>query len=140
MLEGVLRHQLGQREAASGWRVDSAGTGNWHQGEPPDPRAVACLAARGIDIADLRARTVLPEDFCRFDLMLCADRSNLRELQRRRPAEGLAELALALDWAGVVRGGEIPDPYFGGCEGFEHVADLAGQVATALLDRLAGRA
>lgn len=140
MLEGVLRQRMSAHPQSPAWLIDSAGTGGWHAGQAPDPRAIACLAARGIDISGLRARVVEAGDFHAFDLLLCADRDNLAELRRRRPAEATAELALALEWAGVAGGSEVPDPYYGGLRDFERVADLAESVAGAMLERLLGRA
>lgn len=140
ILEGVLRHRVATHPPASSWLIDSAGTGGWHAGQAPDPRAIACLAARGIDISGLRAREVRERDFHEFDLLLCADRDNLRELRRRRPVGAVAELALALEWAGVAGRSEVPDPYYGDRHDFETVADLATLFADAMLARLLGRA
>ncbi|HEX5756222.1 MAG TPA: low molecular weight protein-tyrosine-phosphatase [Arenimonas sp.] len=140
MLEGVFRQRLAAHPHAAEWSIDSAGTGGWHAGRAPDPRAIACLAARGIDISGLRARVVTERDFHAFDLLLCADRDNLAELRRRRPADATAELALALEWAGITARSEVPDPYYGDRRDFETVADLAGSLADAMLARLLGRA
>ncbi len=118
-------------------RFDSAGTGNWHVGRPPDPRAVAVAARHGVDIARLRARQVRPEDFQRFDLLLCADRDNLGALARLRPRDAVAEVGLLLDWAGVEAGGEVPDPYYGDDEEFLAVFDLLSRAARALIERIA---
>lgn len=127
------------RAAAAGCDLllDSAGTGDWHIGQPPDRRAIAVAAAHGIDISGLRARRVLAEDFRRFDLLLCADRANLAQVQRLRPAGAAAEAALLLDWAGLAREGEVPDPYQGDLAEFEALYRLLETAAQALLQRLA---
>ena len=121
MAQGVLE----ARAAAAGLAVavDSAGVGGWHQGEGPDPRAAAAAARRGYAIADQRARQVRGGDFDAFDVILGMDESNLAALERARPEAARARLALLLDHApGAER--EIPDPYYGGADGFDRVLDL----------------
>lgn len=137
LAEGIVR----ARAAAAGRDLvlDSAGTGDWHVGQPPDRRAIAVAAAHGIDISGLRARRVVAEDFLRFDLLLCADRANLAQVQRLRPAGARAEAALLLDWTGLAREGEVPDPYGGDLAEFESVYRLLDNAAQALLQRLAAR-
>lgn len=140
LAEGVLRRRL---EAAGLGHVelDSAGTGDWHVGQPPDPRTVAVARARGIDISGLRARQVHMDDFHEFDLILCADRSNLAALRRLAPAGARAEVALLRDWAGAGQDGlEVPDPYTGGEEDFEAVHAMLDAAADAIVARLHGRA
>ncbi|MEM9764469.1 MAG: low molecular weight protein-tyrosine-phosphatase [Pseudomonadota bacterium] len=118
------------RAEAAGHRltVDSAGTSDWHLGDPPDPRAIAAAAARGIDIARQRARQVRPEDFLDFDLILAMDNRNLAKLEGLRPASATARLRLAHP-----DGIEVPDPYSGGAEGFETVLDMLDAVAESVL-------
>ncbi|MES2818438.1 MAG: low molecular weight protein-tyrosine-phosphatase [Pseudomonadota bacterium] len=136
--EGVLRHKLQQAGLAERITVDSAGTGDWHVGKGPDARTALAARRRGYDLAPLRARQVGVTDFAAFDLILAMDRANLEHLQALRPANAGAELdlllrryALALD--------EVPDPYYGGEDGFEQVLDLLEQAADALLLELKGR-
>ena len=93
--------------------IDSAGTGDWHIGYPPDPRAAAVAARNGIDIAHLRARQVTPGDFRRFDHIVALDSNNLRDLERMRPADGKAELSLLLDHVAGREGQAVADPYHG---------------------------
>ena len=93
--------------------VDSAGTGDWHIGHPPDPRAAAVASRNGIDISDLKARLVTPEDFRRFDHIVALDSNNLRDLERLRPADGKARLSLLLDHVEGRRGQAVADPYYG---------------------------
>ena len=93
--------------------VDSAGTGDWHIGYPPDPRAAAVAARNGIDISHLKARLVTPDDFRRFDHIVSLDSNNLRDLERLRPADGKARLSLLLDHVEGRRGQAVADPYYG---------------------------
>lgn len=99
--------------------VDSAGTGDWHIGYPPDPRAAAVAERNGIDISHLRARLVTPDDFRRFDHIVALDANNLRDLDRMRPADGTARLSLLLDHAEGRRGQAVADPYHGDASHFD---------------------
>jgi protein-tyrosine phosphatase len=113
--------------------LDSAGTGDWHVGRPPDVRAQAEARRRGIDISGLRARQLSPGDFTRFDLILAADESNLRDARAIRPAGATAELRLMLDLL-PGRGGEgVADPYYGEDGGFATTWDDVDAVAAALV-------
>lgn len=116
--------------------LDSAGTGGWHVGAPPDPRMQAAAAARGYDLSALRARQVRREDFHDFDLILAMDEDNLAALQRAAPRSGGAELSLMLDHGSGPKGAEVPDPYYGGESGFDHVLDLLEDAAEGLARRL----
>ena len=93
--------------------IDSAGTGDWHVGYPPDPRAAAVAARNGIDIAHLRARQVTPDDFRRFGHIVALDANNLSDLERLRPADGKAQLSLLLDHVEGREGEAVADPYYG---------------------------
>lgn len=134
--EGVLRARIAASTLAGRVELDSAGTGDWHVGEPPDRRAIANAAEHGIDIAGLRARQLASVDFQRFDWLLCADRANLRDVRARAPAAANARTALLLEWAGVEAQGEIPDPYTGGPAQFEHVFQLLDRAADGVIARL----
>lgn len=137
--EGVLRN-IAEREFPDlRIEVDSAGIANYHVGEPPDRRTVAAARRRGYDIAGLRARQVEPDDFHRFDYILAMDHGNLSELRSRRMAGARAQLALYMSFAPEFEQGrndEVPDPYYGGVEGFERVLDLCEAGARGLLTRL----
>ena len=113
------------------WHIDSAGTGAWHVGNPPDNRMVTAAAARGLDLSPLRARQAQPDDFLRFDHIFAMDERNLADLEDVRPANASATLNLFL-----ARGG-VPDPYYGGDDGFEHVLDLITDRLETLFDQLA---
>ena len=93
--------------------TDSAGTGGWHAGEPPDRRAIAAAARNGVDISGMRARQVTREDFVRFDEIVALDEGNLAHLQRMAPTEGLAGLSLLLDHVPERKGEAVADPYYG---------------------------
>ncbi len=131
-VEGVAR-QLAEREAAHlQLSFDSAGTAGYHIGATPDPRSRHAAAARGYDISRLRARQLQPGDFRRFDLLLAMDEDNLRDMRAMAPP-GLQDRAqLFLSYAPAVGLRAVPDPYYGGPEGFETVLDLAEHGSRAL--------
>ncbi|WP_164962733.1 low molecular weight protein-tyrosine-phosphatase [Rubrivivax sp. JA1026] len=135
--EGVLRAKLDAAGLAKRLRVDSAGTHGYHAGEAPDPRAVRHAAARGYDLARLRARKVEREDFSRFDWILAMDEDNLARLRQIAPDDARADLGLlmehALQHAGVR---EVPDPYYGSAAGFERVLDLVEDACDGIVARL----
>lgn len=135
MAEGALRQRLADASHAGRVVLDSAGTGGWHAGQPPDQRAIACARSHGVDIADLRARQLRREDFEWFDWLLCADGSNVKDVRRMAPAGSQGRVALYLDWAGL-GAGEIPDPYTGGPAEFEQVWQLVDAAAQATVARL----
>lgn len=112
------------------WQIDSAGTGGWHVGDPPDSRMAAAASARGIDLSPLRSRQAVAADFTRFDHVYAMDRSNLANLTEIRPGNAPASLDLFLG------GAEVPDPYYGGPDGFEHVLDLIAARMETLFDQL----
>lgn len=128
--EGVLRQMA--REAGLAITVDSAGTQDYHVGEAPDRRACAHAAKRGYDLNSLRARQVQAEDFERFDLVLAMDRGHLAILLRRCPAQYRHKVQMFMDYAGR-EGEEVPDPYYGGAEGFERVLDRVEAACRGLL-------
>ncbi len=136
---GVVRHHLQQRYAHWPVTLDSAGTHGYHIGDPPDQRSVQAAARRGIVLDDLRARQVAVEDFHNFDLVLAMDEQNLQALQQIRPDNARAQLRLFLELAPGLDVREVPDPYYGGANGFEHVLDLIEQATEGLLDEIAGR-
>ncbi|NZA27011.1 low molecular weight phosphotyrosine protein phosphatase [Luteimonas sp. SJ-92] len=138
MAEGALRRRL-ERAGLAHVRVDSAGTGDWHVGEPPDRRAIATAARHGVDISGLRARQLQAADYRRFDWLLCADLQNLRDVQARQPPDAGARIDLYTRWSGdAMAGGDgaIPDPYTGGEEHFEHVWSVVDAAAAAAVRRL----
>ena len=136
MAEGVLRARIEASSLAGQVILDSAGTGAWHVGEPPDPRAIATAARHGIDIAGLRARQLVREDFARHDWLLCADGSNLRDVRALALREVHSRCALLLEWAGGAAGAEVPDPYTGGTAEFETVWAMLDRAAQSFVVRL----
>lgn len=137
MAEGVVRVQAERAGLSSILEVDSAGTHAYHEGEPPDQRARKVAAIRGYDLSGLRARRVKDQDFSRFDRILAMDRQNLEFLRRSCPKENLSRLGLFLDFADGLAPDEVPDPYYGGIEGFEKVLDLCEQGARSLIESIA---
>ncbi|WP_406672006.1 low molecular weight protein-tyrosine-phosphatase [Natronospira sp.] len=135
--EGIFRHLLEQRGIEAG-RVefDSAGTHGYHVGKGPDPRAAEAAMRRGISLAGIRARQLEPADFQQFDLILCADESNLHNVGEMRPAGARAEVRLLLEYASESPHREVPDPYYGGERGFEQVLDLVEEACEGLLEEL----
>jgi protein-tyrosine phosphatase len=131
--EGVLRHLAAREAPGLPLEIDSAGTAGYHIGAAPDARSQRAAMGRGIDISGLRARQVAPEDFSRFDLILAMDRDNLRDLQAMKPKNSRARLGLFLEYASGSSALEVPDPYYGGAEGFERVLDLTTAASRGLL-------
>jgi protein-tyrosine phosphatase len=131
--EAVLRTKLAAAGLAHRVQVDSAGTGSWHTGQPPDERSQRHAARRGYDLSGLRARCVEEEDFHRFELILAMDENNLADLRRLAPQGGhRAEVRL---FAGT----EVPDPYTGGPAGFERVLDMVEAASERWIQDLSRR-
>ena len=133
--EGMLRHLL-QKEGLSHIRVDSAGTHGWHSGEHPDYRAVAAAKERGYDISDLRSRALKPEDFEEFELMIAMDEGHYAALERLKPAHARVEIKFHSDFATNPVWKDVPDPYYGGAQGFENVLDILEDACAGLLTSL----
>jgi protein-tyrosine phosphatase len=113
--------------------IDSAGTAAYHVGAPPDSRTRQAALRRGYDMSALRARVVEPQDFGRFDLILAMDRQNFDTLRQRAPAAVHGRIRLFLEFAPESDTTEVPDPYYGGPNGFEEVLDLVEAAARGLL-------
>jgi len=139
MAEGVFRYRLAQRAVDMTIAIDSAATHGYHVGSPPDPRAQAAAARRGIDISSQVSRHVQPDDFDRFDVILAMDMENLEYLLSAADPEHRDKIRLLLDYSAARRGGEVPDPYYGGPTGFERVLDLIEDAVDGLLDEVAER-
>lgn len=134
--EGVTGKLLINNRLESFIKVDSAGTHGYHIGEPPDPRSREAALKRGIDLSGLRARKVVPEDFERFDLLLAMDHDNLALLKRSARPEHHAKLGLFMSYASRFDTDDVPDPYYGGEQGFELVLDMAEDAARGLIEAL----
>ena len=128
-----------QRAAEAGLAAlaDSAGTGNWHVGEPPDPRAIAEARRHGLDITAYRGRQVSAADFDRFTHILALDAQNLADLTRLAPAGASARLSLLLDYVPGMAGQPVADPYWGTAEDFMRTWDEVDRAARALVASLA---
>jgi len=138
--EAILRSCVDEAGLTGRIEVDSAGTSDEHAGSPPDRRAQAEAARRGLDLSDLRARRVTPDDWDRFDLLLVADpvveRRLLRQAPRGAPIEKVEHITafVAADHPGGVPD-EVPDPYYGGSDGFRDVYDILESACAGILDR-----
>ena len=140
--EGVMRHMLREAGLEDRVQVDSAGTGGWHVGAPPDERATAAAQARGIALEGA-ARRFEVEDFDDYDLILAMDRENLRDLRRLAPDdEARAKVRMLREFDPASRGDaaagdlDVPDPYYGGARGFDDVIDLVQAACRGLLEQI----
>lgn len=133
MAEGVFRQVVADAGLSDRFRIDSAGTGSWHVGRPPDIRAQQALAVRGIDISPQRARQFTRDDFKAFDLILAMDRSNYNRLHALAPDVYEPNIRLFMKYAPEMGACEIPDPFFGGPEGFDYVLNLIEVASRGLL-------
>ena len=137
--EAVFRERVIAAGLEAHIRIDSAGTGDWHIGRAPDPRTREAAARRGYQMDTLRARQVSPQDFYEFDVVLAMDNTNLADLQAMQPADVNATLGRFLDYSTAASVKEVPDPYYGGEDGFDRVLDLIEGGADGLLDALRER-
>jgi protein-tyrosine phosphatase len=134
--EGVFRALVAREGLADRIHVDSAGTHGYHSGEPPDPRTQEAARRRGIDLSGQRARRTRPSDFTGFDYVLAMDDTNLYSIGRTpEPPDGAA-VGLFLKFAPGQDEREVPDPYYGGADGFDRVLDLVEAAAAGLLAHL----
>jgi len=138
LAEGALRAEAAR--LGLDLMVDSAGTGDWHAGEPPDDRAIAVARRNGVDISGLRARQVRTADFRRFRHVIALDHDNLANLRKLSPPDATAELSLLLDHVEGREGQAVTDPWFGDAAGFEVTWAEVTAAARVLADRLRGDA
>ena len=134
--EGVLRKRLQELAPELDVLVASAGTHAYHNGEPPDPRARRAAERRGVDLRQQRARRVDVQDFAQFELVLAMDPTNLADLIALSPPEFHGRIRLFLEFAPQLGRGDVPDPYYGGANGFEYVLDLVEEAADGLIEHL----
>lgn len=134
--EAVFRELVRTEGRGLSVRTDSAGTHDYHLGDPPDPRSQAAARRRGVEMGDLRARQLTAQDFDEFDYVLVMDERNLEDAREIAPDRFRARLALFLEFAPELGRREVPDPYYGGASGFEDVLDLAESAARGLLEEL----
>ncbi len=133
--EGVLRKQVFERELENLFEIDSAGTGDWHLGHPPDKRAIAAAQARGIDLTPLRARQITVNDLLYYDTIIAMDNQNFSRLKSMAPVDHQHKIRLLLQYGNSAQQ-EVPDPYYGGEHGFDLVLDLIETSCRELLDHL----
>ena len=131
--EAMLRKKVHDAGLDDRIEVDSAGTADYHVDSPPDRRAVAHGERRGLAMERLRGRQVARDDFDRFDFILAMDEDNLANLRRIRPPGSRAKVALLLSYAPAAGAREVPDPYYGGADGFESVLDLVELAADGFI-------
>ncbi|MFZ0790646.1 MAG: low molecular weight protein-tyrosine-phosphatase [Chromatiaceae bacterium] len=136
---GVFRYLVAEAGLEARIEIDSAGTHGYHVGEPPDERARETALARGVDIGDLRARRAEPEDFLYYDYILAMDQDNYHALSRICPRGMERKLLLLMDYAPDLRRREVPDPYYGGQQGFDQVFDMVEAAARGLLEDITRR-
>lgn len=136
LAEGIMKEKLQSR----GWsfQIDSAGTGAWHEGEPPDKRSIEVAARNGIDISGQRARPVIVDDFDHFDYIFAMDRSVHSTLLERAASEHHHKIHLMLEFAGLGQA-DVPDPWYGNREDFEQVYSLLDEACTKSAALLMGQ-
>ena len=134
--EGVFRKMLLERAPELDVLVASAGTHAYHVGQPPDPRARRAAERRGIDLSAQRARRIREDDFEHFELVLAMDEQNREALLEVCPPEFRDRVRLLLEFAPHLGRTDVPDPYYGGSNGFEHVLDLVEEAALGVLEHL----
>jgi len=131
---------LETRELSDAVEVDSCGTGDWHVGSAPDARAIAEAAERGYDLSHLRARQLQATDFGYYHYVLAMDNDNLQVLQAMCPGQYMSRVGLLLDYAAALHVKEVPDPYYGGADGFSQVLDMVEAACEGLLQAIETRA
>jgi protein-tyrosine phosphatase len=136
MAEGVFRRVAEEEGVLHLFEIDSAGLGDWHVGQAPDTRAQEAALNRGMDISGQSARQVARADYDRFDLLLAMDGSNYEELSQLAPKSARHKIRRFLDFAPHVGTKDVPDPFYGGKEGFDHALDLIEDAARGLLAEL----
>lgn len=134
--EAVFRHKVESARLSGKFIIDSAGTHDYHIGGSPDERASRAARSRGYNMESLRARQVEREDFLRFDYILAMDRQNLAILQRIAGPELQAKARLLMEFSRDYEEQEVPDPYYGGKQGFENVLDQVESATSGLLEEI----
>ncbi|SNY90590.1 protein-tyrosine phosphatase [Cohaesibacter sp. ES.047] len=138
LAEGVLRHKAAELGLQDRFVLDSCGIGKWHVGNPPDRRSIDIARHHGVDLSDLRVRQLGLDDFYGYDFILAMDRSNLADIRSAQPRDGRAEIALYLDYCGLgsrLGFNEVPDPYYGGANGFEDVFQMVSFASDILIQK-----
>lgn len=136
---GVFQHKINHHGLSNQVRVDSAGTHNYHPGSPPDNRSQAHASKRGYDLSDLRARQISDSDFENYDLILAMDWDNLALIQAECPSEHQGKVRRLTEFCLKHESPVVPDPYYGGKDGFEHVLDLVEDACEGLVRHVRNR-
>jgi len=132
---GILQHKI--KKHGLNWTVDSAGTGSWHAGELPDPRSIGVAKSNGIDITDQRARQFQKSDFNDFDVIYAMDASNYNDIRNLASTENDKEkVRMILNESHPGENRRVPDPYYGGEDGFENVFKMLDEATTKIISRL----
>lgn len=131
--EGIFRHLVAEAGLNDRIATDSAGLGGWHVGDPPDSRSIRAAAERGIDISDIRARQLALSDFERFDLLLAMDEGHHLDMLHRATVAQRDKVRMFMEAAAGHPAPDVPDPYYGGADGFEAVLDMIEEGARAWL-------
>jgi len=134
--QGVFRQHVANAGLEDIIFTDSAGTHAYHVGESPDARASKAAAKRGYDLSDLKARKVIADDFKKFDYVLAMDSDNFHNLKAICPSGFEERLSLFLEFAENATRDDVPDPYYGGIQGFEYVLDLVEEASQGLLNNI----
>ena len=137
LAQGIFKHHVSEQDFEDKIKVESAGTSGWHIGERPDPRSIEIASANGIDL-DSYGRKAITEDFEEFDYIIAMDRNNFSDL-RRLPGssvEEAAKLYLMRDFDDIGKGQDVPDPYYGGDDGFTYVYELLDRSCRNLLEEI----
>jgi protein-tyrosine phosphatase len=141
--EGVFRQVVENHPSFNGFEIDSCGTSAFHVGEPPDPRSIKAAQARGYNLSTIRSREITLTDFTYFDYILAMDSQNLEQIERlaEQAAKDLvggahAKVGLFLQYGTKFNVSEVPDPYYGGKQGFDHVIDLIEDASEGFISQL----
>lgn len=135
LAEGVFRSVVEKAGKSHFYHIDSAATGSWHVGDPPDPRMIETANRHGTDLSNQRCRKIAPNDFYGFDLIICMDRSNIHNVEAIMPADATAKISMFMQFS-LGQDIEVPDPYYMEAkDGFEQVYRMVLEASNALLDK-----
>ncbi len=140
MAEGMFRHAIKAAGLDQQVQIDSAGTHSYHIGSPPDPRAQQASQKRGVDISNLRSRLVVDQDFAEYDYILVMDGANHANLVRRAPEKHQHKIRRLLSFSRKYPNLDVPDPYYGGTQGFEENLDMIQEAVQHLIREIKGAA
>ncbi len=134
LAEGILRKKIEARSLP--WVVDSVGTGDWHVGDPPDPRTISVAAKNDLNVSDLRARQISDQDIEDADVIVAMDAQNWQDIAKRCNGDHHQKIELMLNFLHPGQNRSVPDPYFGGKNGFDKVYALLDQACDAMIHQL----